>query len=255
MQNNQENSDIHKVSALDSALKLIMDIYHRFIHFLGVLLIDNAMRDIVHWYDKRHPNLSQKSRQYKNEEAKEFVLQIESLNRSIASLNEDISILQTNDKILSIENESLRENIKRAKEECAKVKNERDAVIERYNTLKEEISELRHRCLPKSEIPSMIYYAQGDASGLSLRKISTTRTEQDLYKIMTIPGDACCALFEPIANANIQEVIFNRNVTLLACEIISIAPAASMIEIKERGKAIYQNNKWIVTSKAKIVLS
>ena len=104
-----------KVSALDSALKLLMDVYKKTRYFLGCLLIDNLLRSIVHWDDKRHK-------------------------------------------------ESILAEIKSKDNELSRLINEHNQMISQIAELRNENQKLLQRCLPETEIPSMIYYAQGDAS-------------------------------------------------------------------------------------------
>lgn len=250
------NKDISntKVSALDSALKLLMDVYKKTSFFLGCLLIDNILRSIVHWYDKRHPN-SKKNESNNSEEIILLNERITTLHSRISVLESSVKILKTNESSLNSQKESALAEIKSKDNELSRLMNEYKQLVSQISELRKENQKLLQRCLPETEIPSMIYYAQGDASGLYLRKLSTEKTSGHIYKITTFAGDTTSSIFEPYIETNIQDIINNRNLTLIACEIIRIEPNASSIQVCEAGKAKYENNKWKVINKAKIILS
>lgn len=243
-----------KVSALDSALKLLMDVYKKTRYFLGCLLIDNLLRSIVHWYDKRHPN-SKKKEFNNSEEVIHLNERITTLLRRISELESSVKILKANESSLKSQKESILAEIKSKDNELSRLINEHNQMISQIAELRNENQKLLQRCLPETEIPSMIYYAQGDASGLYLRKLSTERTSEHIYKMTTFAGDTTSAIFEPYLETNIQEIINNRNLTLIACEIMRIEPNASRIQVCEAGMAKCENNKWKVINKAKIILS
>ncbi len=243
-----------RVSALDSALKLLMDVYKKIRFFLGRLLIDNALRSVVHWYDKRHHNTKKKNLFF-SEEGVHLNEKITSLQRTISELDNNIDILKSKETSLIRQRDTLFDEIRRKDNEIYTLNEEKKLMISQNSELQNENRKLLRRCLPETEIPSMIYYAQGDAIGLYLRKISTIRTPEHIYRITTFVGDTSSATFEPYVEANIQDIISNRSLTLIACDIIRIDPNASNIQVCEVGKVIYENNKWKVTSKAKIILS
>lgn len=242
------------VSALDSALKLLMDFYKKIRFFLGYLLIDNALRSIVHWYDKRHPN-SKKKDSVCSYELLRLTEKISSLQSTISELDSRIDTLKSKEISLIRQRDTLLEDIRGKDNEISTLTEDNKLMILRHSELLKENQKLLRRCLPETEIPSMIFYAQGDATGLYLRKISIFKTPDHIYRIATNVGDTSSAIFEPYIESNIQDVISNRNLTLIACDIISIAPNASCIQVCEAGKVICENNKWKVISKAKIILS
>lgn len=245
----------NKVSAIDSSLKLLKGVCRKAAHVLGLLVIDRAMRQIVAMYDKR----GHKSKAYKTQGGEEEIGRLYSritmLNDSIAALKNTVSVLQADKDELKLQNDALKSELNRLIDINSDLNQKSGELQHRVGDLQSENSQLLRRCMPSSEIPSMVYYVQGDVSGVNFRKISTVKTPQHIYRISTIPGDATSALFEPIVESGIEEVIRNRSITLVACEIMSIAPNASSIVVREKGKAIYKNNKWTVTSKAKIELA
>lgn len=244
----------NKVSALDSALKLLMTLYRKVRYYIGLLLIDIALRRIVCWYDKSHPNSNKKKANY-SEDVALLNEKIISLQRTVSELNNSLGILKSKESVLISQRESLFVDINNKTKELATLNEEMRRIHSQNDELRNENDQLLGRCLPETDIPSMIYYAQGDASGLNFRKISTIKTPQHIYKISTIPGNAASAIFEPIVESDLVDVINNRNLTLIACDILSIASNASAIVVCEKGRAIKKNNKWIVTCKAKIILS
>lgn len=250
----KKNISNKKVSALDSALKLLMDVYKKIRFFLGCLLIDNILRSVVHWYDKRHPNSKKKESNYTGEVIR-LNEKITSLQRTTSELESSIRILEAKESSLNSQKESILVEIKTKDNEISRLMRENSIMDSQIQELQNENQKLLRRCLPEAEIPAMIYYAQGDASGLFLRKLSTEKTSEHIYRITTFAGDTTSATFEPYLDTDIQEIINNRNVTLIACEIMRINPNASSIQVCEAGKAKCENNKWKVTNKAKIILS
>lgn len=249
-----DNISNKRVSVLDSALKLLMDVYKKIRFFLGCLIIDNALRRIVHWYDKRHLN-SKKKDSVRSDEVLRLNEKISSLQRIISELDSSIGIFKAKETSFIRQIDTLLADSRGKDNEISTLIEENKLMLSQNSELRNENQKLLRRCLPDTEIPSMIYYAQGDAIGLYLRKISTVRTPDHIYRIATNTGDTSSATFEPYVESNIQDIISNRNLTLIACDIIRINPNASCIQVCEAGKVICENNKWKVISKAKIILS
>lgn len=242
-------------SALFSALNLFMNFYKQLKYWLGLLLIDKFLRKIVNWYDKRHIVHSNDKTGYQDNFENQLLEQSESLNSTISHLRRNILILESNRNELSRINESLISEVNQLTKEREELNIKIQVLLSKIDDLDNVVSRLHSRCLPESNIPSMIYYAEGDTAGIIFRKISTKKTPQHIYKIMTVPGDTQMATFEPDVTSDCKEIINNRNIMLLACEILSIAPNASNIEVRKRGEAILVNNKWNISNKAQIVLS
>ncbi len=242
------------VSALDSALKLLMDLYKMIRSFIGCLLIDNALRNVVRWYDKRHPHSIKKDSNYSKELA-HLNERISFLQITISRLNNSVGVLKSKELTFNNQKETLLTELRKKDHEMSLIIAEKKQMEAQNSELQYDNQNLLRRCLPIKEVPSMIYFAQGDASGLFLRKISTVRTTEHIYRIVTLAGDSLSATFEPVVNNNIQDIINNRNLTLIACEIVRIDPNASSIQVCEAGKVTYENNKWKVINKAKIILS
>ena len=254
MSNYHQNTKPERVSALDTTLKFLMDAFYKIKAFIGVILIDKAMRDIVYRYDKRH-QFQTRAKKNDSEEICQLQEQIKLKDDAIKRLELTVMTFKSKEEELINQSNALRKDINQLKEGYDEIVREKNNISSQVTELNKKNSLLLSRCLPESEIPTMIYYAQGDTTGQLLRKVSTLKSPEHLYKIMTVPGNARSAEFEPVVNANIKEIIDNRNITLIACDIIGIAPNATNITVLQRGKAVCVNNKWEITSKAKISLS
>lgn len=255
MSDSDSKTKAKDVSALDKVLELSVDTYKKVKHVTGVLLVDRCMRSMVLWYDKRHSKPMQTTGEGNDSEIKELYGRIELLNNLKSKLEKNIMDLQETGEELSRENEMLKSRLNELNENNISLMKEMANMQCNIEGLYQENSQLQKRCLPVEEIPSMIFYAQGDASGLNLRKISTTKTQQHIYRISTFPGDTASAEFEPMADCDLAEVIANRNISLIACDIRSISPEPTTIVVLRKGRAVKVNNKWTVTNKAKIALS
>lgn len=254
MTSNHTNNNNNWVSALNSTLKLLKDMYFRFMRCLGHILIDNLMRKVLVWYDKRYPNSSNLKRGYQSQEVNRLQIQIQTLNEEVLHLKESNSICASKRKSLSDKISILEKEIGHRDVEFNLLNAEKNSLVHQIESLNNEKGLLSKRCLPETEIPSMTYYAQGDTAGEWLRKVSTTKSPQHIYKVLTLPGDASSADFHPEVESNIQDIISNRGLTLSACEIIGIAPNASSIIVVESGRAMHENNKWKIIKKSKIQL-
>lgn len=255
MSNTNKGNNPKEVSALDRALELFLLICRKTRHYLGLFFIDLCMRSAVSWYDRRHPRSSQRKQQSDDRRVRELTAQIDSLNSQIAAKRQQMAAVQEQNGRLTGQADQLRQELGRATEECRRHEALVSQLQAEAKSLKEQNEHLLCRCLPESDIPSMIYYAEGDALGATLRKISPVRSAQHIYRLITRPGDTATADFVPEIPQNASEVIANRSVTLIACEILSIAPNASSVVVSAPGKAVLENGKWKVTNKAKIHLT
>lgn len=250
---NSHNNTNH-VSALDSVLKLILNIYKDIRYYLGVIIIDKVLRSIVQRYDKRHAKSSYQTLSNDNEVSEKQTNEHEELLKVNAELVEALKIERDRIRNLFSQINTLTEGLNETCNENEKLKRINCELRQNERNLKEQNTLLQNRCIATSETSSMVYYAQGDVSGLWLRKVSSQLSELHTYKIVTIPGNVNQGEFTPIINNNIIETIKNRNIALTSCDIIGIEPKPTSIKIVSAGKAIYENNKWKVLSKAKIQL-
>lgn len=255
MSNTNKGNNPKEVSALDRALELFLLICRKTRHYLGLFFIDLCMRSAVNWYDKRHPRSSRRKQQGDDRRVSELTAQVDSLNSRIAAGRQQMEAVRTQNDRLAGQADQLRQELGRAAEECRRHEATVSQLQAEMKSLKEQNGHLQRCCLPESDIPSMIYYAEGDALGATLRKISPVRTAQRIYRLTTRPGDTATADFAPEVQQHAAEIIANRSVTLIACEILSIAPAASSVVVSAPGKAVLENGRWKVTNKAKIHLT
>lgn len=242
------------VSALKSVLKLILGMLVRLKHFLGRLFIDRWMRDIVAWYDRRHPDSSRRKKGEDSDYVRQLNGRIDQLVTSYSSLQETMAQEREINENLTTKISGLRGELENCRRQSEQDSMKISELRQEVENLSLQNSHLMSRCLPESEIPSMIYYAQGDATGLTLRKVSATPTGEHTYRLQTLQGDSSTATFEPDIRHNAPDVIANRNTTLIACAIVGIASNPSSVKVVSPGRAERINNKWTVITKAKIEL-
>lgn len=224
-------------------------------HEAGILLVDNLMRSIVLWYDKRHPKASPKRRLATDSEVQRLQNVVADKEKDINGLRARLDRKEQEQNSLKAQLQQSRDALAQAEKARADLQGQTARLNDELNRSKAEASELRRRCLPADELPAMVYYAQGNASGPWLRKVSTTKRSDHYYRMETTPGDTATCSFRPIVQDNVGYIIANRNVTLLACDILGIAAKPTTIEVVEDGQATLDNdNKWKVTRKAKIKL-
>jgi len=254
MTNSPDNKSNNRVSALDTVLKLLLSLWNKIKYYVGLIIIDNLMRNIVLWYDKRHPKPTPTRKHQENEEILKLHSMIDAKETECLGLRSQLNKSQQECASLNQEISQLKVSLTQYRESSESLRYSLNELKSKVGVLQHESENLRKRCLPETDIPSMIYYAQGDASGLWLRKISPIKTTEHLYQLNTKQGDTSICIFTPIIQTDLKDIIANRNITLLACEIISISPSASSIEIVECGEAMLDNNRWKVIHKAKIKL-
>lgn len=212
------------------------------------------MRNIVKWYDKRHSKASPNKIQKETDEINRFQVELGNLSHEFDRLQLKYDSRLKENEDLKRQMSDLKMSLEDRIQSFTLLQRDFSELVSVNETLTGESRELRKRCLTESDVPSMIYFAQGDTTGLWLRKVSAVKSIEHMYKLTTKQGDISLCNFSPINHNNMSDVIANRNITLLACDIISITPAASAIEIIEEGVATLENNRWKVTSKAKIKL-
>ena len=95
-------------------------------------------------------------------------------------------------------------------------------------------------------------YAEPDATGAILRKISSSVTKYSLYKLtLSSPDDLICK-FSLLNNEATSMYIDNREMALHACKVLEISSNPNSFETIEPGTAVKENSNWVVTSQAKI---
>jgi len=250
---NTRSSSSDVVSAFQKTLKLLMHILKSIKKWIGIILIDNAMRKILHWYDERHGKLTAPV-SCGHSPSKENTSEVQKVLTELNKYKHQYSLLvKERNSVL----EQLRQtNLTVDELKCKEKSLHRDIGLlnQRISDLVASNNSLLRRCLPEKDVPSCKYYAQGDAQGYTLRKISTTQSPEHIYELNTLPGNLFRCEFFPVATTNAKYLIENRAVTLLSCDIRSIAPNASSISVIAAGEAVFENNKWNVNKKAIIQL-
>ena len=252
MSNSYQNKYDNRVSALDTALTFLLSLWKKIKYYVGILLIDTLLRNIVIWYDKHKSTATKNQKRQESEILHNLNSVLKSKEKECCELKTQLEIVKKDKQNLIKQTSQLNDFLNEEKELNTKFKQSLTDLEDSVNSLKKESEELRKRSLPKSQIPSMIFYAQGDSSGLWLRKISAVMSSDHLYTLKTKPYDTTVCTFMPIVQTDMTDIISNRNVTLLACEIISIAGNSTSIQIVEEGMAMLENNHWKVMQKAKI---
>lgn len=216
--------------------------------------MDGAMRNVVAWYDRGHPNSPGHIRQMRNA-AGAAESAMSDLRKRNSSLCEQVKHKDREIEALAAELKGMRKNMEGYVASQAELEDNIASLTDRLQKQICESDRLRSRCLPEERIPAMIYYAAPDAEGSGLRKVAATRDATHIYRLVTLPGDSTRARFQPIGGANDDQVIANRNIYLMACDITAISSNPTAITVDSPGTAILENNNWIVTTKAKIKLT
>lgn len=253
------------VSACNAMLKLLSELYAKTRHMLGLLVIDRGMRDTVAWYDRKHPAGTSRRKMHEAENNRRYLQQIADLRKSVKAAREATETQRQRAEGLGAEQETLRTHIKKldtalneAEIRYSSLENTAGNQIHDLEaliaTLRCQTDDLLRRCLPESEIPSMVYYAEGDASGLYLRKPATKPEDGHIYRLVTHPGNTLKADFEPHIKANLPYIVENRNVFLTACDIKGISSSPSRIRVIDPGETIMEDGRWKVVRRAVIEL-
>lgn len=251
----RKDSDRSEVSALQSALKLLRSLWLKLKYYSGLLVIDKMMRNVVRWYDSRHGGPLSGKHTNGDEDLVKLRGLIALKNDECDKLHSRLKMSEQDKVDLGHQINQLEQALSTAQASNIAMKRKITELLAKNDILKSESQDLKMRCLPAKDVPSMIYYAQADATGQCLRKASPKRTGEHIFKLITNPGNTMQCHYKPVVATDAHEIIANRNVTLMACDITGIAPDATRIEVLEEGEAIFEDNKWKVTRKAKIKLS
>lgn len=242
------------ISASQKMLKYMLVLGKKIRYYCGIIIFDKGLRSIVKWYDNRHSRTTKANSNLSENQINDINSKINNLRQLNTTLEQSLSKeKRRNDTLI----EELRKANQKSETLCIEIlalNGRIDELTVKTNNLSEQNINLMSRCLPESSIPAMIYYAQGDVSGQWLRKISSIISDQQLYQIITIPGNTTISEFFPLIRDNLREIINNRTQTLNACEILGISTNPQTIHVIERGNAVFENNRWKVTKKAKIEL-
>lgn len=221
------------------------------------LLIDIFLRRLVVNYDQRH-----KKRTKSNNPTGEFSKFERELGK-VQKMNKEL--LETNRRL----NLDLEEKEKEYKEKYEDKCRELDELRKTNEIFSNSIEDLRktiqtlsyeknQRIVNDFPIQSSLekankekyLYAEPDATGTILRKISTTETKYSLFKLELLDEQVC--KFSVLNNDATGMYINNRSVSLLACQIIEVASMPTKFEMVEQGTAVKNGNNWIVMEPVKI---
>ena len=217
---------------------------------LNRLLVDIALRWIVDNYDRRHC----KNKKNIGDEVKDqVVVRLQNMNKSLLedkkALNEALEQYAQDKEVLSAERdelikineffvsslEDLQNTIKSLSfEKKAKIVNEKSCKSDENIELSKNSN----------------LYAEPDATGTILRKISANETKYSLFRLELLNEQVC--KFYVLNNASTPMYINNRSISLLACQIVEVAPNPTKFEMVEAGTAVKNNHNWIVMESAKI---
>lgn len=220
---------------------------------LDRLLVDIALRKIVENYDSRH-----------NKNKKNVVAEIKKQDHN------ELERLQNMIKNLLVEKNALNETLEQYAQDKEVLSNEKNELIKTneffassledlQNTIKtlsfEQNTKIVKKVPSKADeklvLPKDSYlYAEPDATGTILRKISPKETKYSLFRLELLNEQVC--KFYVLNNATTPMYINNRGISLLACQIVEVAQNPTKFEIVEAGTAVKNNNNWIVMEPAKI---
>ena len=220
---------------------------------LDRLLVDIALRKIVNNYDSRH-NKNEKN--VVAEEKKQVHNELERLQNMI--------------KNLLVENNALNETLELYAQEKEVLSTEKDELIKTNEFFANSLEDLQNTIKTLSfeqntkivnNVPSKAnenkelakasnLYAEPDATGTILRKISANETKYSLFRLELLNEQVC--KFYVLNNASTPMYINNRSISLLACQIVEVTPNPTKFEMVEAGTAVKNNHNWIVMESAKI---
>ena len=219
---------------------------------LDRLLVDIALRKIVNNYDSRH-NKNEKN--VVAEEKKQVHNELERLQNMIKNL-----LVENNALNETLELYAQKEVLSTEKDELIKT-NEffANSLEDLQNTIKTLSFEQNTKIV--NNVPSKAnenkelakasnLYAEPDATGTILRKISANETKYSLFRLELLNEQVC--KFYVLNNASTPMYINNRSISLLACQIVEVAPNPTKFEMVEAGTAVKNNHNWIVMESAKI---
>lgn len=220
---------------------------------LDRLLVDIVLRKIVNNYDSWH-----------NKNEKNVVA--EAKNQA----HDELERLQNMIKNLLVENNALNETLELYAQEKEALSTEKDELIKTNEFFASSLEDLQNTIKTLSfeqntkivnNVPSKAnenielakdsnLYAEPDATGTILRKISANETKYSLFRLELLNEQVC--KFYVLNNASTPMYINNRSISLLACQIVEVAPNPTKFEMVEAGTAVKNNHNWIVMESAKI---
>ena len=185
-------------------------------------------------------------------------------------VHNELERLQFMIKTLLGEKKALNEALEQCEQAKEVLSNEKEELIETNEFFASSIEDLQNTIKTLSfeqntkivnKIPNKVnekieqtkdsyLYAEPDATGTILRKISPKETKYSLFRLELLNEQVC--KFYVLNNTATPMYINNRSISLLACQIVEVAPNPTKFEIVEAGTAVKNNNNWIVMEPAKI---
>ena len=220
---------------------------------LDRLLVDIVLRKIVNNYDSRHnkneKNVVAEARNQAHDELERLQNMIKNLLVENNALNETLELYAQEKEALSTEKDELIKTNEFFASSLEDLQNTIKTLSFEQNT--KIVNKIPSKTNEKKEQAKESYlYAEPDATGTILRKISPKETKYSLFRLELLNEQVC--KFYVLNNTATPMYINNRSISLLACQIVEVAPNPTKFEIVEAGTAVKNNNNWIVMEPAKI---
>lgn len=233
----------------------IYDMAKRTLNIMEKVTIDIVCRKLVQYYDNKHGietrnNVEQAeitteaAEKYKKEN-KELKTKVSTLEVEIHDLNSKLEDAESVRDELIETNEGFAQDIQALRDTIASFSRTRAASFQQEKSYAQEVQSVK-------EPNGLCMFAEPDATGAILRKPSTSETKYSLYKLNISESNEQLCTFCVINNEATETYIANRNVSLLACQILEIASNPQSFVTVEPGTAVKENNNWVVASPAKI---
>ncbi len=239
------------------------DVAKQILCILDTIVIGTFLTWIVKNYNKRHGR--KMSSLVSGCADTERNTEPNSLNQQLVEARHQIELISKDKQNLEIRLKEMSENLDYTRKEFNELIQTNELFADSIADLKETISSLTEdkvqrlntkkkpkptqqtHCPTETEL-----YAEPDATGAILRKITTTVSKYSLYKLsLASPDDYICK-FSLLNNEATPTYINNRNMALHACKIAEISANPTTFETVVPGTAVKENNNWVVTSQAVI---
>lgn len=220
---------------------------------LDRLFIDIVLRKIVENYDSRHKKIKRNVVAEAKFHYSKEIERLQNISKDLLEENKRLNVALENceeeKEYLSKEMNELKETNEIFSDSIADLRNTiRNLSFEKNKNIVNNIPGKTHKNIDKTKDGCL--YAEPDATGTILRKISANETKYSLFRLELLNEQVC--KFYVLNNASTPMYINNRSVSLLACQILEVAPNPTKFEVVEAGTAVKNNNNWIVMEPAKI---
>lgn len=233
----------------------IYDMAKQTFNTLEKFTIDIVCRKLVQYYDNKH-----------GVKTKKIAEQTSTSKETIEKYKNENRVLKTRIKDLEVEIRELKSKLETAEFTRNEVIETNEIFAQAIQTLKDTIASFsrtkaatlkQEKSIEKGKLDNtepkhLCLFAEPDATGAILRKVSTNESKYSLYKLNISESNEQLCTFSVINNDATETYIANRNVSLLACQILEIASNPLSFVTVEPGTAVKENNNWVVASPAKI---